>query len=129
MAPASMFAKLLGGSRGCLPAREVVKMATLEGAKVLGLDERIGSLEVNKCADLIRISKRAPHMTPVYDIYAALVFSANASDVGDVMVNGEWVVCNGSALTLEQPKVLREAAQVANRFSRTIRQIDGAKIQ
>ncbi|MFK5979956.1 MAG: amidohydrolase [Rhizobiaceae bacterium] len=127
MAPASMFAKLLGGSRGCLPAREIVKMATLEGARVLGLDRTIGSLEVNKCADLIRVSTRAPHMTPVYDIYAALVFSANASDIGDVMINGEWIIRNGSALTLEQPKVLSDAAQVAHRFGQTIRQIDAAK--
>lgn len=127
MAPASMFAKLLGGSRGCLPAREVVKMATLEGAKVLGLDEKIGSLEVGKSADLIRVSKRAPHMTPVYDIYAALVFSANASDIGDVMINGDWVVRDGATLTLEQSKVLSEATQVVDQFRQIIQKIDVAK--
>jgi len=127
MAPASMFAKLLGGSRGCLPAREIVKMATLEGAKVLGLDEKTGSLEVGKCADLIRVSTRAPHMTPVYDIYAALVFSANASDVGDVMINGDWVVRDGSVLTLDQSKVVSDAAQVVDQFRQIIQKIDVAK--
>jgi 5-methylthioadenosine/S-adenosylhomocysteine deaminase len=124
MAPASMFAKLLGGSRGCLPAREVVKMATLEGAKVLGLDKKIGSLEVGKCADLIRISTRAPHMNPIFDIYAALVFSANAADVRDVMINGKWIVQDRVVLTLEQPKVLSDAAQSARKFGAIIDRID-----
>ncbi len=126
MAPASMFAKLLGESRGCLPAREVVKMATLEGAKVLGLDDKIGSLEVGKCADLIRISTRAPHIIPIYDVYAALVFSANANDIRDVMIHGEWVVQDRVVLTLEQSKVLSDAAQEARQFGQFIGQIDAA---
>jgi cytosine/adenosine deaminase-related metal-dependent hydrolase len=102
-------------------------MATLEGAKVLGLDEKIGSLEVGKCADVIRISTRAPRMNPIYDIYAALVFSANASDIRDVMIHGQWVVQNRVALTLEQPKVLSDAAQTARQFGQIIDQIDAAK--
>lgn len=124
MAPASMFAKLLGGSRKCLPARDIVKMATIEGAKVLGLSDKIGSLEVGKCADLVRVSLDAPRMVPIYDIYATLVFVANSSDVRDVMINGTWVAKNCTVLTLEQPKVLRDATQVANRFRQKILTID-----
>jgi 5-methylthioadenosine/S-adenosylhomocysteine deaminase len=124
MAPASMFAKLLGGSRKPMPARDIVKMATIEGARVLGLDNKIGSLEVGKCADLVRASLAAPRMMPIYDIYAALVFAANATDVRDVMIDGEWVVRNGEALSLETAKVLRDAAQIADTFSQKIRQID-----
>lgn len=124
MAPASMFAKLLGGSRKCLPAREIVKMATLEGAKTLGLADTIGSLEVGKCADLVRLSLDAPRLMPIYDIYATLVFSANASDVRDVMVDGIWVAKNGEALSIEAAKVLRDAAQIAQEFRLTIQQID-----
>jgi 5-methylthioadenosine/S-adenosylhomocysteine deaminase len=124
MAPASMFAKLLGGSRKCLPAREMVKMATIEGAKVLGLDDVTGSLEPGKCADLIRVSLAAPRMTPIYDIYAALVFSACASDVTDVMVDGQWVVRNGEVLTIEQTRAQRDVAQIAEQFGHKTRQID-----
>ncbi|NOZ31807.1 MAG: amidohydrolase [Alphaproteobacteria bacterium] len=124
MAPASMFAKLLGGSRKCLPARQIVKMATIEGAKVLGLDGVTGSLEAGKCADLIRVSLQSPRMTPIYDIYAALVFSAIASDVRDVMIDGKWVVRNGAVLTIEQAKARRDVAQIAQQFSQKTRQID-----
>lgn len=121
MAPASMFAKLLGGSRKCMPARDIVQMATIEGAKVLGLDAKVGSLEVGKCADLVRISLDSPRMTPIYDIYAALVFAANSSDVRDVMINGNWVAKNGVALTIERAKVMQDALQISERFGQIIR--------
>jgi 5-methylthioadenosine/S-adenosylhomocysteine deaminase len=124
MAPASMFAKLLGGNRKPMPAREIVKMATIEGARVLGLNNKTGSLEVGKYADLVRVSLAAPRMMPIYDIYAALVFTANATDVQDVMIDGEWVVRKGEALSLETARVLRDAAQIADTFSLKIRQID-----
>ena len=75
-APVSMFQKLLGSSRKPMPAAEVVRMATLEGAKVLGMDKEIGSLEPGKQADLIRISLAEPRVLPVYDIYSTLVFAA-----------------------------------------------------
>ncbi|MBL4812756.1 MAG: amidohydrolase [Rhodobacteraceae bacterium] len=125
MAPASLFAKLLGGSRACLPAQEVVKMATIEAAAVLGMSDMIGSLAEGKRADLIRISLDAPHLLPIYDIYAALVFSAAASDVRDVLVNGVWLVKNRVSLTVEREKVMREAAQCAAAFRSKISQIDG----
>ncbi len=127
MAPASMFAKLLGGSRKCLPTRDVVKMATIEGAKVLGLGDKTGSLIVGKCADIIRVSLSSARMTPIYDIYAALVFSANARDVTDVMINGKWVVKNGETLALEQPKVLADALQTAEKFNKIVQRIDLSK--
>jgi 5-methylthioadenosine/S-adenosylhomocysteine deaminase len=124
MAPASMFAKIRGGSRGCLPAKDVVKMATIEGAAVLGMVDKVGSLEADKCADLIRINLDAPRLFPIYDIYAALVFSAEASDVRDVMVNGAWILKNRETLTLERSKVMAEAAQTASEFKAKISQID-----
>lgn len=124
MAPASMFAKLRGGSRACLPAKEVVRMATLEGANVLGLDADIGSLEPGKCADLIRVSLASPRLQPIYDTYAMLVFSANASDVCDVMVDGKWLVQNRICQTLEQPKVMHDAAEIAVRFRMQMHMID-----
>jgi len=123
-APASMFAKLLGQSRKCLPARDVVSMATLEGAKALGLNDKVGSIESGKCADLIRVSLDAPRINPIYDIYAALVFSACASDVSDVMIDGKWVVRFRQSQSLEHEKVISDARQVATQFKHKIIDID-----
>ncbi len=124
LAPASMFAKLLGQSRACLPARDVVQMATIEGARVLGLADKIGSIEQAKHADLIRVSLDAPRMNPIFDIYAALVFSASPSDVLDVMIDGQWVVTDRRSQTLEHQKVLGDARQVTEQFKKKISRID-----
>ena len=128
LAPASMFAKLLGHSRSCLPARDVVQMATIEGAKVLGLADEIGSIEIGKKADLIRMSLDAPRLNPIYDIYAALVFSAAPNDVVDVMIDGQWVVKDRRSRTLEHKKVLSDARQIAERFEKKIAEIDFTSI-
>jgi cytosine/adenosine deaminase-related metal-dependent hydrolase len=126
-APASMFAKIRAGTRAALPARDIIAMATLEGARVLGLDARIGSLAPGMQADIIRISTKAARMQPVYDIYAALVFSACAADVRDVMVAGQWLMRDRAVLTLERAKVLADAAQIAGRFRHEMARIDAAK--
>lgn len=123
-APVTMFQKLLGHSRKPMPGVEVIRMATVEGARVLGLDDRIGSLEPGKQADLIRIDMSAPRLQPVYDPYATLVFSAMPDDVRDVMVAGSWLMRDRTVLTLERKQVLRDALQVAARFKAEMTRID-----
>lgn len=123
-APASMLAKIRAGTRAVLPARDILAMATLEGARVLGMEAQIGSLEPGKQADVIRISTAAPRMHPIYDVYATLVFSACAEDVCDVMVAGEWVMRNREVLTLERAKVLADAGQIAGNFRAEMARID-----
>jgi 5-methylthioadenosine/S-adenosylhomocysteine deaminase len=123
-APVTMFQKLLGHSRKPMPAREVIRMATIEGAKVLGLDAKIGSLEPGKQADLIRIDVSAARMQPIYDHYATLVFSAMPVDVRDVMVAGKWLMRGREALTLERKKVMRDALQIASEFKAEMARID-----
>lgn len=125
-APVSMFAKLLGQSRKPMPARDVIRMATLEGAEVLGLATTIGSLEVGKQADLIRIATSAPRMQPIYDPYATLVFSAMPEDVRDVMVAGQWLMRNRDVLTLEPAQIMADAAQQAQGFRAEMARIDAA---
>ncbi|HEV2564423.1 MAG TPA: amidohydrolase [Microvirga sp.] len=122
--PVSMFQKLLGHSRKPMPAAQVIRMATLEGAQVLGLDNRIGSLEPGKQADLIRIDLSAPRMQPVYDIYATLVFSAMPSDVQDVMVGGRWIMRGRNVESLERKKILRDTGQIATAFRAEMTRID-----
>lgn len=78
--------------RSAFPAREVLSMATLEGARAIGLDREIGSLEAGKRADVILVETESANMFPVYDPYSALVYSANPSNVETVFVNGTMVV-------------------------------------
>ncbi|MDB5562070.1 MAG: Cytosine deaminase-like metal-dependent hydrolase [Hyphomicrobiales bacterium] len=126
-APVSIFQKLLGHSRKPMPAAEVIRMATIEGARVLGLDARIGSLEPGKQADLIRIDLSAPRLHPIYDIYSMLVFAAIASDVRDVMVAGRWLMRERKVLSLERKKVLRDALQIASALKAEMTAIDAGR--
>ncbi|UJW87626.1 amidohydrolase [Devosia sp. SL43] len=124
LAPVSMFAKLLGGSRKPLPAIDVVRMATIEGARALSLNLKTGSLEAGKQADLIRVSLVAPRLHPIYDPYSMLVFAASPSDVTDVIVAGRWLKRDGTVQTLEPKKVLRDAMQIAHAFQTEMKLID-----
>ena len=125
--PVSMFQKILGGSRKPMPATEVIRMATIEGARVLGLDGKVGSLELGKQADLIRIELRAPRLHPIYDPYSMLVFAAMPSDVSDTMVAGRWLMRGREVTTLERQQVLADALQIADRFKAEIRAIDAVR--
>jgi 5-methylthioadenosine/S-adenosylhomocysteine deaminase len=126
LAPLSMFAKLRGKSRVPLSAATVIRMATIEGAKVLSLDHKIGSLEVGKEADVIRVSLEAPRLHPIYEAYSALVFAAMPTDITDVMVAGRWVLRDRQALTIEPQKAVRDAVQIATQFKAEMTRIDEA---
>ncbi len=78
--------------RSAFPAKEIVTLATRGGAKALGLDKEVGTLEAGKKADVVLVETSSVNMFPVHDAYAALVYSANASNVQDVWINGERVV-------------------------------------
>ncbi|KQN72521.1 amidohydrolase [Devosia sp. Leaf64] len=123
-APVSMFAKLLAGSRKPLPAVEVIRMATIEGARALSLNLKTGSLEVGKQADLIRISLAAPRLHPMYDPYSALVFAAMPSDVTDTMVAGRWLMRDRQIQTMDKNKVVADANQIARQFKAEMERID-----
>jgi len=125
-APVSMFQKLLGHSRKPMASVDVVRMATRDGAKVLGLDAKVGSLEPGKQADLIRVSLASPRQQPVYDIYSTLVFATLPTDVCDVMVGGDWLMRGREVLSLERKKVLHDALQVAHSFKAEMARIDAA---
>jgi cytosine/adenosine deaminase-related metal-dependent hydrolase len=125
-APASMFAKLRGRSRKPLPAREIIRMATLEGARVLSLDHRIGSIEPGKRADLIVVDISAPRLQPIYDPYSALVFAALPTDVVDVMVDGIDLMRNRAILRLDVERTLADASRIAATFRGAMAEIDRA---
>jgi cytosine/adenosine deaminase-related metal-dependent hydrolase len=125
-APVTMFQKLLGHSRKPMPTVEVLRMATREGAEVLGLADRIGSLEAGKQADLVRVSLAAPRVQPVYDVYSTLVYASMPDDVTDVMVAGRWLMRDRDVKTIEPKRCLRDAGQIAMAFKAEMARIDAA---
>jgi 5-methylthioadenosine/S-adenosylhomocysteine deaminase len=94
-----------------LPAATAFEMATLGGARVLGLQREIGSLEAGKRADMISVSLDQPHAVPLYEPVSQLVYALKASDVRDVMVNGRTVVRNRQILTLDMKQVMAKAEE------------------
>jgi 5-methylthioadenosine/S-adenosylhomocysteine deaminase len=90
-----------------LPAAKVVALATRDGARVLGLEDRIGSLTPGKEADLIVVDLAQPHLTPLYDPFSHLVYAARAADVSHVMVSGRWLLRDRRLTTLDWPVIAR----------------------
>ena len=89
-------------------ARDAVKIATIYGAKVLGLDDKIGSLETGKNADIITINMDKPHLSPLYDPYSSLVYGAAPQDVENVIVSGKIIMENGVVKTMDEEKILKD---------------------
>jgi cytosine/adenosine deaminase-related metal-dependent hydrolase len=94
-----------------MPAEHVLEMATINGAKAMGLEEEIGSLEVGKQADFVVFDLDKPHVTPSMNPVSTLVYAASGTDVDTVVIAGKVVVEGGKALTLDEDRVLREARQ------------------
>jgi 5-methylthioadenosine/S-adenosylhomocysteine deaminase len=94
-----------------LQAAKVVEMATLGGARVLGLEETTGSLTPGKEADLIIVELKQPHLTPLYDPCSHLVYAAAAADVRQVMVQGQWLMQDRQLLTLDWRLIKAQAEQ------------------
>jgi len=86
-------------------AHTILKMATIEGARAIGLDKQIGSLEPGKQADLIVIDTQKPHLIPLYSPISQVVYAVRGSDVRDVMVAGKILVRNRSLLTLDWEEI------------------------
>ena len=91
----------------------VLRMATIDGARALGLDRRIGSIEVGKQADLIVIDTRKPHLTPMYHPASHLVYAVGGSDVCATIVGGKVLMKNRRLLHLDLEKIMADARQIA----------------
>ena len=94
-----------------LPASAALEMATIRGARALGLEKEIGSLEEGKRADLITVRLDRPNAVPLYDAVSQMVYALKAEDVRDVMVDGRMVVRDARILTLHAPQILEKAAE------------------
>jgi cytosine/adenosine deaminase-related metal-dependent hydrolase len=92
-----------------MPATTVLEMATVRGAKAMGMWSEIGSIEVGKKADLVLIDLKKPHLTPFRSIVSNIVYSAMGSDVDTVMVDGRVLLRHGKVLTLDEERIIGEA--------------------
>jgi 5-methylthioadenosine/S-adenosylhomocysteine deaminase len=99
-----------------LPAVQVVEMATITGARALHLEHQIGSLEVGKKADLIVVDTTAPHATPLYNVYSAIVYALKSSDVRTTIIGGKPLMEDRHLLTLDEPAILAKAAEYASQI-------------
>ncbi|MCS7315050.1 MAG: amidohydrolase [Bryobacterales bacterium] len=113
---AAKLQKIVTGDPRALSARQAVEMATIRGARALGLADRIGSLEPGKLADLITVRLDRVHAVPLYDVYSQMVYALKGADVRDVMVHGRWLVRDGRPLTLDAAQVTARAAAYAQRI-------------
>jgi 5-methylthioadenosine/S-adenosylhomocysteine deaminase len=115
---AALLQKWLRRDAEALPARQVLRMATIRGARALGLEDRIGSLEVGKQADVIMIDAAQPHLAPRHDPTALLVYSAQAADVSTVLVDGRILMEDRELQTLDEESLLAAAAEQTQRLLR-----------
>jgi 5-methylthioadenosine/S-adenosylhomocysteine deaminase len=96
-----------------LPAVDVLRMATIDGARALGIDDRVGSIEVGKQADLVLLDADSPSLNPSYDAVSTVVYAASRADVTDVWANGRRVVENRSCTTIDMERSLAEVREEA----------------
>lgn len=113
MRTAALLQKVLHGPE-VLPAKKALRMATIDGAKALGLELEIGSLERRKRADIVVLRLDELHSAPVpVDLASLIVYSAQSSDVETVLINGLIVMSNRALLTIDEKKVIEEANREA----------------
>lgn len=106
---AAIIHKSISHDPTAIPAESVLEMATINGAKALGLDDRIGSLEIGKKADFVAIDVRGIHSQPWYNAVSAIVYTATGRDVDVVVVDGCMLVKDGELLTIDETKIVEEA--------------------
>ena len=99
-----------------LGAGDALAMATIEGARALGLESEIGSIEVGKKADVIVVDLEGPHALPGGDAVSRLVYACTAADVRHVFVDGRWVVNDRALTTLDLDEVRASAKHEAKRL-------------
>ena len=99
-----------------IKAYDILKMATIEGAKVLGMDKEIGTLEPGKKADMIFIKTDRIHLCPDNDVCSNIVYSANGADVDTVMIDGKIIMQGRKMVNLDEREVMKQVKKIAKRI-------------
>ncbi|KQL45029.1 amidohydrolase [Brevibacillus choshinensis] len=115
MGYAARVHKLVNKDQSLMPPSKVVELATIGGAKALGLGDKIGSLEEGKLADIIIVDVHAPNTFPTYDPYATLAYAAGPQNVTDVIVNGKIIVENKMLKTYDYQTDLKDMTDIYNK--------------
>jgi 5-methylthioadenosine/S-adenosylhomocysteine deaminase len=115
MRQASFLAKLTTRDPTAVKAQDALDMATLGGARVIGMEKLLGSLETGKRADLITVSMRAARQTPIYDPVSHIVYVTRGDDVRNTIVNGKVLMSDRRLRTLDRESVIADANRLAAR--------------
>lgn len=107
--------KLVNKDRAAMPPIKVIEMATIGAARALHMEDKIGSIEVGKLADIIVVDTKAPNMVPMYNPYSALVYSAYATNVIHSITDGKLIMKNRNILTVDENAVRIEAQKFADK--------------
>ena len=111
---AALLPKALNYDPEAMTARQALQMVTIDGARALGIGHITGSLEAGKEADLIMINQDVLNMTPMYDIYSALVYAMGSRDIHSSMVHGEWIMKNRVVLNINEEETLNGVRAIAD---------------
>ena len=114
---AAFIHKLNSNNPTVLDAQTALEMVTIGGARVLGMEDKIGSLEVCKRADIIILDMDQPHAHPVYNIYSLIIYSLRGSDVETVMVDGRLMVQDRKLVTLDLDRLYDKVDALARQIS------------
>lgn len=114
---AAFIHKLNSQNPTVLDALTALELVTIGGARVLGMEEKIGSLEVGKRADIIILDMDQPHAHPVYNIYSLIIYSLRGSDVETVLVDGRLMVQNRKLVTLDLDRLYDKVEQLARQIA------------
>jgi 5-methylthioadenosine/S-adenosylhomocysteine deaminase len=120
-ASAARLQKVMRGDPKALSARDVLEMATIGGAKVLGLDSKVGTLEEGKRADVIVIDLQQPKSQPVYAVESAIVYAASGSSVTDTIVDGKVLMRSRKVLTVDVPATLKKAKEYRDQVVKSLK--------
>ena len=112
----TLIHKGTGKTPQCVSAKEGFRIATINGAKALGLEKEIGSIEVGKKADLAILDLNTPSLTPRNNLLAGLSYSANGSEVDTVIINGQVTMENRRILTMDEKMVYKKVQETIDRM-------------
>lgn len=112
--------KLANKDRAAMPPITVVEMATMGSAKALHMEDKLGSLEVGKLADIIVVDTKSPNMVPMYSPFAALVYGANGANVRHTIVDGKILMEDRKLQTVDEKEIIQEAQAFAKQVRETV---------
>ncbi len=121
---AALLAKGISGDAEAVNAFEVIEMMTINGARALGIGDRVGSIEAGKQADLCALNMRSPETQPLHHVISQLVYAASTRQVSDVWIAGKQLLRKGELTTIDLDAVMESAGKWHSRLARLENQLE-----